>query len=104
MNGMGFRLPDPLHMPLPADIEPEFDECALHVEKRLGRRRGRVDRLLRRAQGTGVRKIRIRKGGGVFRPLYVTQIADAAMVFHALARKTQNTPKRDLVSGWSDRL
>ncbi len=46
--------------------------------------------------GPGVREIRIRDEAGVFRVIFVADIADAVYVLHAFQKKTQQTAKRDL--------
>ncbi|MEO0361449.1 MAG: type II toxin-antitoxin system RelE/ParE family toxin [Pseudomonadota bacterium] len=45
--------------------------------------------------GSGVREIRIRRDGGAFRVLYVTQLADAVVAPHACEKKARKTPKQD---------
>ena len=45
--------------------------------------------------GMGVREIRIHKDGE-FRVIYVATFEEAIYVLHAFAKKTQQTPKRDI--------
>src|SRR5262245_7237965 len=48
------------------------------------------------AIGTGVREIRIRDAAGAFRVIYLATREEAIYVLHALQKKTQATPRRDL--------
>lgn len=47
--------------------------------------------------GIGVREIRVRAGAGAFRVVYVATIQDAVFVLHAFQKKSQKTPRRDIV-------
>ena len=46
--------------------------------------------------GPGVREIRIRDTGGIFRVMYVSNIGECIYVLHAFRKKTQKTSQRDL--------
>jgi phage-related protein len=46
--------------------------------------------------GQGVREIRIRDEGGIFRVIYVARFADAIYVLHCFQKKTRKTSKADL--------
>ena len=46
--------------------------------------------------GAGVSELRIRDRSGTYRAFYYTQSSRGILVFHALMKKTQATPKRDL--------
>ena len=48
------------------------------------------------AIGPGVREIRVREGSGVFRVIYLASLADRIVMLHAIQKKTQQTPKRDI--------
>lgn len=45
--------------------------------------------------GTGVRELRIRRGGG-FRVIYVTTVHDILYMLHAFRKKTRRTSRADL--------
>lgn len=47
--------------------------------------------------GAGVREIRVRDANGAFRVLYVLSKADAIYVLNAFQKKTQKTPRHELV-------
>jgi len=47
--------------------------------------------------GRGVREIRITDPGGAFRVIYTTVVGDTVYVLHAFQKKSQSTPRRDLV-------
>jgi phage-related protein len=49
------------------------------------------------AVGPGVREIRVRDSSGAFRVIYVANLARAVFVLHAFQKKSQRTPRRDLV-------
>jgi phage-related protein len=49
--------------------------------------------------GTGAAELRIRDADGIYRAFYVVKVADAVIVFHAFAKKTQKTPDRDIELG-----
>ena len=46
--------------------------------------------------GRGVREIRIRDEGNVYRTMYVTNIADSVYVLHMFMKKTEKTPQKDI--------
>ena len=46
--------------------------------------------------GPGVREIRIRDEGGIFRVMYVAKFSDAIFVLHCFQKKTQKTAPGDL--------
>lgn len=50
------------------------------------------------AIGKGVEEIRIGDETGAFRVVYVTRRAEAVYVLHAFQKKTQATPKKDMVT------
>ncbi|MEJ2623141.1 MAG: type II toxin-antitoxin system RelE/ParE family toxin [Pseudolabrys sp.] len=47
--------------------------------------------------GPGVREIRVRDATGTYRVVYVARFADAVYVLHAFQKKSQRTPRGDLV-------
>ena len=49
--------------------------------------------------GNGAAELRIRDATGIYRAFYVCRFADAIIVFHAFAKKTQKTPNRELAQG-----
>ena len=49
------------------------------------------------AVGSGVREIRVRDEAGAVRLMYVSKFPEAVYVLHALQKKTQKTPRGDLV-------
>jgi phage-related protein len=49
--------------------------------------------------GTGAAELRIRDSAGIYRAFYVVKVADAVLVFHAFAKKTQKTPDREIELG-----
>jgi phage-related protein len=49
--------------------------------------------------GTGAAELRIRDADGIYRAFYVVKVADAVIVFHAFAKKTQKTPDREIELG-----
>ena len=46
--------------------------------------------------GRGVREIRVREPGGIFRIIYVATRPEAIYVLHAFQKKSQTTAKKDL--------
>ncbi len=48
--------------------------------------------------GKGVEEIRITDESGAYRVIYVARRADAVYVLHAFQKKTQATPKKDIVT------
>lgn len=46
--------------------------------------------------GRGVEEIRIRDTSSVWRVIYTARLPDAVYVLHALGKKSQATPKRDI--------
>lgn len=46
--------------------------------------------------GPGVREIRIRQAASAFRVIYLATLSDRVLVLHALQKKTQRTPKKDI--------
>jgi phage-related protein len=44
----------------------------------------------------GVREIRIREASGAFRIVYSATLEDRVLVLHALQKKTQSTPKKEI--------
>jgi phage-related protein len=49
------------------------------------------------AVGSGVHGIRVRDESGAFRLMYVAKFPEAVYVLHAFQKKTQKTPRGDLV-------
>ena len=49
------------------------------------------------AVGSGVHEIRVRDESGAFRLMYVAKFPEAVYVLHAFQKKTQKTPRGDLV-------
>lgn len=49
--------------------------------------------------GTGAAELRVRDSAGIYRAFYVVKVADAVLVFHAFAKKTQKTPEREIELG-----
>ena len=49
------------------------------------------------AVGSGVHEIRVRDESGAFRLMYVAKFPEAVYVLHAFQKKTQTTPRGDLV-------
>jgi phage-related protein len=49
--------------------------------------------------GTGAAELRIRDSVGVYRAFYLVKVADAVLIFHAFAKKTQKTPDREIQLG-----
>ena len=48
------------------------------------------------AVGKGVEEVRITDESGAYRVIYVARRAEAVYVLHALQKKTQATPKKDI--------
>jgi phage-related protein len=46
--------------------------------------------------GRGVEEIRVWDDSGTYRVIYTARLADAVYVLHAIQKKTQATPKRDI--------
>jgi phage-related protein len=49
--------------------------------------------------GAGAAELRIRDAAGSYRAFYVVKVADAVLIFHAFAKKSQKTPDRELELG-----
>ena len=49
--------------------------------------------------GAGAAELRIRDSAGIYRAFYVVKVAEAALIFHAFAKKTQKTPAQDIELG-----
>lgn len=49
--------------------------------------------------GAGAAELRIRDAAGIYRAFYLVKVADAVLVFHAFAKKTQKTPDREIELG-----
>ena len=45
----------------------------------------------------GVNELRMRDRAGIYRVFYYTKLADAVLIFHAFAKKTQKTPPQEIV-------
>ena len=45
---------------------------------------------------SGVHELRLKDASGIFRVFYYLKSADAILVFHAFAKKTQTTPIREI--------
>jgi phage-related protein len=48
------------------------------------------------AVGQGVTELRVRDASGIYRAFYVLRMADAILIFHAFAKKSQVTPDREI--------
>ena len=46
--------------------------------------------------GPGVREIRIKEAGGIYRVIYVAKFEEAVYVLHAFQKKTQKTAGKDI--------
>ncbi len=46
--------------------------------------------------GIGVKEIRVRDAGGIYRTVYLATRPDAVYVLHCFQKKTQQTTKRDI--------
>lgn len=44
----------------------------------------------------GVEELRIRDRFGAYRVFYYTKLADSVLIFHAFAKKTQQTPPKEI--------
>jgi phage-related protein len=51
------------------------------------------------ALGAGAAELRIRDSAGIYRAFYIVKVADAVLIFHAFAKKTQKTPAQDIELG-----
>jgi phage-related protein len=49
--------------------------------------------------GTGAAELRIKDPAGIYRAFYIVKMADAVLIFHAFAKKTQKTPDREIELG-----
>ncbi|MDP9003077.1 MAG: type II toxin-antitoxin system RelE/ParE family toxin [Myxococcota bacterium] len=49
--------------------------------------------------GSGVAELRIQDALGIYRAFYVARLADGIVIFHAFAKKTQKTSKREIELG-----
>jgi phage-related protein len=49
--------------------------------------------------GAGAAELRIRDSAGIYRAFYVVKVAEAVLIFHAFAKKTQKTPAQDIELG-----
>ena len=49
--------------------------------------------------GAGAAELRIKDSAGIYRAFYVVKVADAVLIFHAFAKKTQKTPDREVDLG-----
>ena len=52
-----------------------------------------------RAVAPGAAELRVRDSSGVYRAFYVVRRSDAVLVFHAFAKKSQKTPRREIALG-----
>ena len=87
-----------------ADTLDEIRSFLLNVRKDIGTELRRVQRGLEpmdwkpmKTVGTGVREIRVREETGAFRVIYVLSKGDAIYVLNAFQKKTQKTPKHEMV-------
>lgn len=87
-----------------ADTLDEIRSFLLNVRKDIGTELRRVQRGLEpmdwkpmKTVGTGVREIRVREETGAFRVIYVLSKGDAIYVLNAFQKKTQKTPKHEIV-------
>jgi phage-related protein len=51
------------------------------------------------ALGGGAAELRGRDASGTYRAFYAVRLADAVLIFHAFAKKTQKTPDREIALG-----
>jgi len=51
------------------------------------------------ALGAGAAELRVRDRSGIYRAFYIVRLADAVVIFHAFAKKTQKTPDREIALG-----
>ena len=49
--------------------------------------------------GKGVEELRLKDRSGIYRVFYIARLAHAVLVFHALQKKTQQTPKHEIDIG-----
>jgi len=47
----------------------------------------------------GAAELRVRDPSGVYRAFYVVRTAEAVLIFHAFAKKSEKTPMREIVLG-----
>ena len=87
-----------------ADTLDEIRSFPLNVRKDIGTELRRVQRGLEpmdwkpmKTVGAGVREIRVREETGAFRVIYVLSKGDAIYVLNAFQKKTQKTPKHEMV-------
>jgi phage-related protein len=48
------------------------------------------------ALAAGAAELRVRDRSGIYRAFYVVRLADAVLIFHAFAKKTQKTADREI--------
>jgi phage-related protein len=78
----------------PKDVRRELGKAIFDLQK--GEKLGMpVSRPMPSVEA-GVSELRIRDRSGIYRAFYYTQSPRGILVFHALMKKTQATPKRDL--------
>lgn len=49
--------------------------------------------------GPGIEELRIRDSSGAFRVFYFARMADAILILHALQKKSQKTPQKEIDLG-----
>jgi phage-related protein len=49
--------------------------------------------------GADAAELRIRDADGIYRAFYVVKVADAVLIFHAFAKKTEKTPGKEIELG-----
>ena len=48
--------------------------------------------------GSGVEEIRSKDSSGIYRIFYLARMKDRIIIFHAFIKKTQKTPKKDIIT------
>ena len=47
----------------------------------------------------GVEELRIKDAAGIYRTFYLARLGDRILVFHAIIKKTQKTPQKEILLG-----
>ena len=78
----------------PENVRQEFGKVIFDLQKG-----ARLSMPLSRAMSSiapGVEELRIRDRFGAYRVFYYTKLADSVLIFHAFAKKTQQTPPKEI--------
>lgn len=78
----------------PEDVRREFGKVIFDLQKR-----EKPSMPLSRPMASvvsGVEELRVRDHTGTYRVFYYTKLADLVLIFHALAKQTQNTPPHEI--------